>query len=147
MGRRIKPRSVRRSQQKASGELIPNRSSRAMKRQMQSMGMNMEELEGVREVIIRKDDGDIQIPEPHVSLIRQQGMEIYQVVAKSESSSESQEEISSIPSSETPVTRKSIPEEDVILVASQANVSKEEARKALEENDGDLARAILTLKT
>ena len=38
-----------------------------------------------------------------------------------------------------------IPEEDVILVAQQANVSLEEARAALEQTGGDLAQAILLL--
>jgi len=40
----------------------------------------------------------------------------------------------------------SISEEDVQLVASQAGVSLEEARKALKATKGDLARAILYLR-
>jgi len=38
-----------------------------------------------------------------------------------------------------------IPEEDVQLVATQANVSQEQARAALEQTNGDLAQAILLL--
>ncbi|RLE50960.1 MAG: hypothetical protein DRJ21_01085, partial [Candidatus Methanomethylicota archaeon] len=38
-----------------------------------------------------------------------------------------------------------IPEEDIQLVAAQAGVSLEEARKALIEAEGDLAKAILSL--
>jgi nascent polypeptide-associated complex subunit alpha len=40
-----------------------------------------------------------------------------------------------------------IPEEDVLLVAQQANVSMERARAALEDAEGDLAKAILVLST
>jgi nascent polypeptide-associated complex subunit alpha len=40
-----------------------------------------------------------------------------------------------------------IPEEDVLLVAQQANVSMEKARTALERSGGDLAQAILMLQT
>ncbi len=39
----------------------------------------------------------------------------------------------------------SIPEEDVQLVATQANVSPDQARAALEQTKGDLAQAILLL--
>ena len=40
-----------------------------------------------------------------------------------------------------------IPEEDVQLVANQTGKSLEEARKALEETEGDLAKAILLLQS
>ena len=38
-----------------------------------------------------------------------------------------------------------IPEEDIELVATQANVSYEEAKQALQECDGELAEAIIKL--
>jgi nascent polypeptide-associated complex subunit alpha len=44
-------------------------------------------------------------------------------------------------------TLPEIPEEDILLVAQQANVSIDVARKALEDNDGDLAQAIIKLQT
>ena len=37
-------------------------------------------------------------------------------------------------------------EEDILLVSQQANVTPEEAEKALEETNGDLAQAILKFK-
>ena len=147
MGRRVKPRAVRRSKQKASGELVSNKSTRAMRRQMRSMGMDMDELDGVQEVRIKKEDGEIVLNQPKVALIKQQGMEIYQVIANPEASTENVENEPSKEESPSVLEKKLIPEEDVTLVASQANVSQEEARKALEENDGDLAKAILSLKT
>jgi nascent polypeptide-associated complex subunit alpha len=42
--------------------------------------------------------------------------------------------------------RVGIPESDIELVAQQANVTAEEARKALENSEGDLAKAIVSLK-
>ena len=38
-------------------------------------------------------------------------------------------------------------DEDIQLVSQQANVDEEKARNALEESEGDLARAILLLTT
>ncbi|MEM2794139.1 MAG: Nascent polypeptide-associated complex protein, partial [Candidatus Methanomethylicia archaeon] len=43
--------------------------------------------------------------------------------------------------------KETIPDEDIRLVAYQAGVSFEEAKKALIETEGDLARAILLLKS
>jgi nascent polypeptide-associated complex subunit alpha len=40
-----------------------------------------------------------------------------------------------------------IPEEDVRLVADQTGKSMEEAKKALEETGGDLAKAILLIQS
>ncbi|MHA2406899.1 MAG: nascent polypeptide-associated complex protein, partial [Candidatus Ranarchaeia archaeon] len=97
---------------------------------------------------IKKEDGEIVLHQPQVALIKQQGMEIYQVIANPKAEAEEVEgESSSQSKSSTTPKKRQIPEEDITLVASQANVSPEEARKALEENEGDLARAILSLKT
>ena len=41
----------------------------------------------------------------------------------------------------------SITDEDIETVAKQANVSREKAKKSLEANNGDLASAILSLKS
>ena len=38
-----------------------------------------------------------------------------------------------------------IPDEDIEMVANQANVSEDEAKAALEDTNGDLAEAILKL--
>jgi len=42
---------------------------------------------------------------------------------------------------------KKFSEEDILLVQQQANVSREKALAALEESDGEVARAILRLST
>lgn len=40
-----------------------------------------------------------------------------------------------------------IPDDDVDMVATQTGVTKEEARQALEETQGDLAEAIMKLSS
>ena len=41
---------------------------------------------------------------------------------------------------------KGIPDGDIKMVAAQASVSEEDAKKALEESGGDIAEAITRLK-
>jgi len=108
-------------------------SSREARRLMQRMGMEVEPLEGAREVIIRLEGRSLVIRDPHVSVVKMAGQSIYQVLGEAVEVKELEE--------------VSISEEDVQLVASQAGVSLDRARRALEETGGDLARAILMLKT
>lgn len=106
--------------------MFPRVNPRQMKRMMRQLGMEMEELKA-QEVIIRLEDRDIVISNPQVSIIKAMNQKTYQIIGE-----------------EKEVQR--IPEEDVILVAEQAGVSREEALKALEETGGDLAEAIMKLK-
>ncbi|MEM1602160.1 MAG: nascent polypeptide-associated complex protein [Candidatus Bathyarchaeia archaeon] len=106
-------------------------SPREAKRLMQRMGLNMTTLE-VSEVILKACDKEIIIENPEVTVLDVQGQKIFQVMGGK--------------IFERTVKRKvTIPEEDVLLVAQQANVSLEEARAALEQTNGDLAQAILLL--
>ena len=114
--------------------MIPGMNKKQMKqmeRQMKKMGMKMEELEGVREVIIRFDEKELIIDNPGVSLMNVMGQETYQIEGKAREV-ELEYEVE-------------IPDEDVEMVANSANVSEEEARAALEECSGDLAEAIMKL--
>ena len=100
-----------------------------MKKMMKQLGIKMEELEGVKEVIIRFENKEIVIKEPVVTAIVAMGEKSYQIVGK--------EEVREL---------LNIPEEDIKLVMEQANVDYETAKKALEETKGDLAEAILKLQ-
>ena len=53
-----------------------------MERQMKKMGMKMEDLDGVREVIIRFDEKELIIDNPSVSLMNVMGQETYQIDGK-----------------------------------------------------------------
>lgn len=104
-------------------------------RMMQKMGMKVDEVPAVSQVIIKTAGKDIVIEEPNVTLVTVQGQAMYQIAGGRMSES----------STETPVQTAPL-ESDVHLVAQQTGRSLEEARKALAEASGDLAKAILTLK-
>jgi nascent polypeptide-associated complex subunit alpha len=108
---------------------------REARRMMQRMGMNMEAVEDVQEVIIKTPSKEIVIEKPEVAILQVQGQKIFQVAGGKVS--------------EKALERKAptVPEEDVRLVADQTGKSIEEARKALEESGGDLAKAILLLQS
>jgi len=109
-------------------------SPREAKRMMQRMGMSMDAIEEVKEVIIKTTNKEIVIEEPEVAVLAVQGQKIYQVTGGK--------------ITEKTVERKlAIPEEDIRLVADQTGKSIEEARKALEDSGGDLAKAILLLQS
>ena len=133
--------------------------SRAMRRKLQAQGIEGMDQIDAQSVIIRCSDKEIVIENPQVVQLKQQGMTIHQVIGEpfereltysDEESDDYQEaeyseETEDEPESES--TEISIKQQDIILVAAQANVSEEEAKTALEEAEGDLARAILKLKT
>ena len=87
-----------------------------MQRQMKKMGMDMKEIDGVQEVIIRCDDKDLIISPAEVSLMTVMGQETYQVTGTA-----------------------------IEMVANTAGVSAADAEEALRETGGDLAEAILKL--
>jgi len=105
---------------------------RKTRRMMDRMGINMKEIADVEEVIIRTFLKDIHIHDAQVSEVIAQGSRIFQVMGEVE---------------EVEKERKKFSEEDILLVQQQANVSKEKAVVALEESDGEVAKAILRLTT
>ncbi|MBS7648405.1 MAG: nascent polypeptide-associated complex protein [candidate division WOR-3 bacterium] len=106
-------------------------SPREAKRMMQRMGLSMTPIE-VDEVILKAKDKEIIIEGPEVAVLEVQGQRIFQISGGRISEKHFEKKIA-------------IPDEDVLLVAQQANVSLEEARTALEQTKGDLAQAILLL--
>ncbi|MFQ6136748.1 MAG: nascent polypeptide-associated complex protein [Candidatus Hydrothermarchaeales archaeon] len=105
--------------------MFPKINPRQMKKMMRQMGMKMDELDA-EEVVIKLPDREIVIKNPSVTVVEVQNQKTYQVMGE--------ERVVQL-----------IPDADVKMVAEQANVSEEEARKALEESGGDLAEAILSL--
>ena len=120
--------------------------SRKARRKMKQMGMDMNEISDVRRVIIQGDNKEIVIEGPQVTSINVQGIKMYQVAGGKETERKPQTGVATeaVPVEEAQLV---IPEEDILLVAQQANVSIEKARAALEANDGDLAQAIIKLQT
>ena len=109
---------------------------RNAKRMMQKMGMNMGEMPDVEEVIFRTSSKEIVVDNAQVAVINMGGQKIFQVTGQvSERALEGQ------------TASVEIAEEDVQLVADQTGKSMEDAKRALETSDGDLAKAILLLQT
>jgi nascent polypeptide-associated complex subunit alpha len=107
---------------------------REARRMMQRMGLSMEAVPDVEQVTIKTNSKEITIEAPEVAIMEMQGQKIFQITGGK--------------MSEKAVERKIIlPEEDVRLVADQTGKSPDEARKALEESGGDLAKAILLLQS
>jgi nascent polypeptide-associated complex subunit alpha len=100
-----------------------------MKQMMKQIGMQMEPIEGVKEVVITTDKGRYIFDSAEVTAMTMQGVTTYQL------SGESRFEASAL----------LIPIEDVQLVAAQANVSDDAARAALVATHGDIAEAILKI--
>jgi len=103
---------------------------RQARRMMERMGINLKEMPGVEEVIIRTAEKEIHIRNATVSEVNAQGNRVFQVAGEVE---------------EVARERKTFSDEDVLLVQQQAGVSREKAIAALEEADGEVARAILKL--
>ena len=104
---------------------------RQMERAMRQMGVKMKELEGVREVVIKLPDREIVISNAQVTLTEMTGQRSYQI---------SGQEIERKPEFEPSA-------DDVNLVVEQAGVERDAAVQALRETRGDIAEAILKLKT
>jgi len=106
-------------------------SSRTARRMMQRMGMEVEEIRNATQVTIKTADKEIVIDNPEVSVTKMQDQKIFQIIGGVVT--------------ERSIVKEQILEEDVKLVAQQANVSIDAARKALESTKGDLAQSILLL--
>ena len=114
---------------------------REQKRLMQRMGMNMDSVPDVQQVIIRTSGKDIVIDEPEVAILEVQGQKMYQVIGGQVSEqAPSQRQTAK-------ATQPTFSEEDMRLVADQTGKSLEKAKEALEECQGDLAKAILLLQS
>lgn len=103
---------------------------------MQKMGMKIDEIDGVTEVLIRTATREIIIEEPVVTSVVVQGQRMYQITGGSTHER--------APSAEA--AQPEVSEEDANLVVAQTGKTVDEAKAALKESGGDLAEAILRLK-
>lgn len=118
------------------GDFVQRRvNPREAKRMMQRMGMSMDAIAEVEQVIIRTSRKEITIQQPEVAILEVQGQKIFQVTG------------GKITEKASELKPSGIAEEDVKLVADQTGKNVEEARRALEESGGDLAKAILLLQS
>ncbi|HEY9385580.1 MAG TPA: nascent polypeptide-associated complex protein [Nitrososphaeraceae archaeon] len=107
--------------------------NREMRRMLDKMGLEMRDLGGVEEVIIKTETKELYLIKPQVVEMKGKDSTIFQVVATN--IEEKQREV------------PAFKEEDIILVMQQANVTKDKAIQALIDAKGDMAQAILNLTT
>jgi len=104
---------------------------RRTRRMLERMGLDVKPIQDVEEVVIRTAEKDLIIKDANVSEINAKGMRVFQVIGN---------DIEEVEREKPTYT-----EEDILLVAQQAGVSREAAEAALAETGGDLAQAILRL--
>ena len=102
-----------------------------MKAMMKKLGMQVEQIEDVESIVIKTPHGNYIFGPSEVSAMTMQGVTTYQV------NGQARFEPAAV----------LIPDEDVTMVAVQANVSIEKAKDALVASQGDIAEAILKLST
>lgn len=123
-------------------------SAKQLNQMMKQMGITVEEVDNVEEVIIRTATKEYVIPEAEVTIMTAQGTKTYQVVGEAtirpRGAAPPAGAAAATAAAAGPAAAK-FSEEDVKLVAQQAGVSLEKARQALEECDGETAEAIVKL--
>ncbi|MDS0473728.1 nascent polypeptide-associated complex protein [Natrinema sp. 1APR25-10V2] len=118
---------------------------RKMEQMMEQMGIDVEDIDA-EEVIIRTEEYDLVFNDAEVTKMDARGQETYQVIGSPEEVEAGSAGGSAGSDDAGSEAEPSIPDDDVELVAMRADVSEDEARAALEDNDGDLAAAVESLE-
>lgn len=121
------------------GRMNPRQAQAMMRR----MGMAMEPVDGVEEVVIRTKEGEQVFRNPEVTIVTVQGTRTYQIVGKPEMRKRGDSGSAAEPPA--PAATAGPAEEDVELVMSQTGVERDAAIHALGEAGGAPAEAILAL--
>ncbi|RXK48453.1 nascent polypeptide-associated complex protein [Halorientalis pallida] len=115
-----------------------------MQQMMDQFGIDIDELDA-EEVIIRTADEELVFTDAEVQRMDAQGQETYQVIGTPETREAG--EASAVESGDGDSGGNGgIPDADVEIVANRAGVSEDDAREALEEEDGNLAAAVERLE-
>ena len=107
--------------------MFPKVNPKLMEKMMKQLGMKQEEIDA-EEVIIKCPDKEIVIRNPSVQKVNMMGQESFQISGIVEERD-----------------NESFSESDVGMVMEQTGCSEEEAKEALESNEGDIAKTILQL--
>jgi nascent polypeptide-associated complex subunit alpha len=102
-----------------------------MKAMMKKLGMQVEQIEDVQNIVIRTAKGNYIFDSAEVSAMTMQGTTTYQIIG----------DIRFEPAV------PDILKEDIVMVAAQANVSEEKAKETLVATKGDIAEAIMRLSS
>jgi nascent polypeptide-associated complex subunit alpha len=116
--------------------MMPGRMNpRQMQQMMKRLGINVREIENVEEIIIRTDTKEYIFDSAEVTVMDAQGQKTFQISGRPR-----------IVDRKGKVEKEEgIPQEDIDLVAEQTGKTKEQAKKTLEQTNGDIAEAIMKL--
>ncbi len=110
--------------------MIPGMNPRKVQQMMKQMGIQQQDIPAI-EVIIRTADKELIISKPSVQKVNMMGQINFQISGEVEERSLA--------------TTPEINEDDIKTVMDQTGKSKENAKKAIEDAEGDLAEAIMNL--
>lgn len=112
--------------------MIPGMNSRDMAKAMKRLGIQQVEIDA-KEVIVKTADKELIFKNPKVSKVNLMGQETFQIIGKPE---------------ERPLqSEPEISEEDIQTVMDQTGANHDDCLEAIKQNKGDLAAAILQLKS
>ncbi len=112
--------------------------SREMRRMMSQMGIKSTEMTDVKRIVMEGEAKNYIIDNPEVVMIEAQGQKSLQIVGNIR-------EVAKAQAAKKAATEPSFPKEDIDLVMSQANVTREKAVEALKKASGEPAQAIIDL--
>jgi len=102
---------------------------RQMNQMMRRLGISVKNIDNVEKIVIQTDSKEYIFNDAEVTIMDAQGQKTYQITGNP------------IIKNRTNDTLK----EDIKLVMDQTGKTEDEAKKALEESNGDIAEAILKL--
>ncbi len=100
-----------------------------MEMMMKQLGIKIDTLEGIEEVILKAEDKEVVIVPKDIKMINARDVKTLQIVIKT--------------IEEKPLF--SIEEEDINILMQKSNLSYEDAKKLLEKHKGDLAKALIEI--
>ena len=106
-----------------------NINPRQMNQMMRRLGISVKNIDNVEKIIIQTDTKEYIFKEAEVTIMDAKGQKTYQIIGNPIIRDRSNDTL----------------KEDIKLVMDQTGKSEEEAKKALEDSNGDIAEAILKL--
>ena len=112
--------------------MIPGMNPKAMRSAMKRLGIQQQDIEAT-EVIIKTKEKEIVIKDPQVAKVNMMGQETFQIIGNAEERALQ--------------TEPEINEDDIKTVMEQTGADEDKAKEAIQQNNGDLAAAIMGLKS
>ena len=106
-----------------------NINPRQMNQMMRKLGISVKNIDNVEKIIIQTDSKEYIFKDAEVTVMDAKGQKTYQITGNPIIKDRSDDTL----------------KEDIKLVMDQTGKSEEEAKKALEDSNGDIAEAILKL--